>query len=249
MNLGLRLYKLIARITFPHLERMIPLPPVSQRREGLLPLSWVSPYFELSNDTEYLFYRLFLLSAKTMFVLLVLLFADVSLEVGMLVDQVAIDRNKLVIPVAYRNITIFPIIILTLGFYIRIHSSINMERDPVPVAVHPAKYDDEKKSQWVVQSACMVIIIPIVLSFSYVFVFAVARYLNAYNDVLIISAATAFVAAGLSVMTAGMVAHLLLLEKSYHHFDDLKRHLADMIHKRDEKTDKYKKTKNKGTEA
>lgn len=245
MNVILRIFAWAAKTTYPALERMIAIPPVSKRkpRFGLLPIGMFIRDLNISNDTEYLLYISYRISLQFMSLLIAALFIDVSLSLGIFVDAQDFYTAPIIIAHKFRDISILPCLLLTVAFYIRIRLSIDLASAALPIPSHPAFFEDDRQSNWVFRSSIALLAFTVIFAFSSMIVVGVTKYLSIQQSAVGVSIATLFSAFVVFSLPATAVLHMLIIEKAYRYFDNLREHLQVLVKRRDAQTDKYRKTK------
>lgn len=177
--------------------------------------------------------------------IMIIIVIDAFIGLNFFVNQSEYIRSPLALSVAFRDLSILPLAIISLIFYVRIRLSMNLETDTPPITCHQAFYDDCNQGNWVFRSAITLIILPVIVCFSHGSVEAVSGYFGIIENESGVVLATSLIALAVSSAPMFFVMHAVTIEKAYKYFDDFKLHLAEMARERDSKTDKYIKAKNK----
>ncbi|MBS3960944.1 MAG: hypothetical protein KGZ61_03785 [Sandarakinorhabdus sp.] len=250
MSIIFRLCTSTAKKIYPTLERWIPLEPLAERKDGWGPFSinkMCAKLWRIESDSEYLSYKHSIFAFKFMMALYAIVVADAVFGTFLVVEPNGLNEYPMALSTPLRNIAIFPWILITTIFYIRIRLSVDMRTERVPFLAHPAILEEQNKARFFMPVAIALYMISAIPLGGHYFPLAVARYFNqyfdAYHSAPLTLASTAFFALCLAGTSWLFVAAALTLEKSHSHFDDLKDHLSKMIAERDAITDKYRKNK------
>lgn len=223
------------------LVRVIPLPPLEQRTDGLMVhMKALMPSLRLSNEPDYIMASATLLLLKLSVAALLLIILDVSFRVGFLIDPVSFDEKKLLLPIMLRNIMLWPSILICIVFYLRVRLKIDLRNDWIPILGHPGLLSDPNPKNWFKRSVFVVFIGIIMIPFNHLSVFAAARYFRAEDDVGVILCLQILQILAITGAAVFLPMGLLLAEKSYRFFPDLQKQLAVLVAERDQKTDKYR---------
>lgn len=224
------------------LVRLIPLPSVERRKDGLtMPImKRFMPTLRLANDTDYIVAAAAMLTLKLGLAVFLLLIIDVSFRTGIVISPDEFDRNMLILPAIQRNIMLLPIILISTSYYLRIRLVIDIKRSWIPIVGHPALLSDHRPGNWFIRGFFISLISIVLTLFNHIPVFAVARYLNAEGNVAIVIVAQLVQVLAIGGIPAFLIIGIILSEKSYRFFPELQKQLTVLVEERDQLTDKYR---------
>lgn len=230
MNILFRLCVWFAKCIYPTLESLIKIDPPERRSSGVFSslIQRGIPGLNFNNDSDHLIYKQSIVIFSTMVAMAIATVLDAIFSMGLLVNVDVYQREPRSLAIFFRDISVLPWLMITVIFYIRIRFSLNLSSDNIPININPSFYDDETKGNWVIRPLIIIIPFIVLLLHSNAFVFGVVRYFSAEKNTLIIFSSLLFVSIGLSAASLITVMKLLMIEKAYSHFSDLRRQLLEI---------------------
>ncbi|MBN8997701.1 MAG: hypothetical protein J0H94_21035 [Rhizobiales bacterium] len=204
-----------------------PLPPPAMRRNSFLPIQLVHKEFRLTRDCDFLVYRALCVSFVINVILFALLYADVFLKTGILIDPALVADHPLSLLVKLRNLLLAPTFLVMLAFYLRLRLPMNLKDDMIPISMLRTTIEQSPRGAWIRWSLFGVVTFLILPIGSHLAVGRFVAYYHGEHSIrIIILMQLIFQVFGTSCVTMGALTSALLLEKSIRFFpqaqDDLR---------------------------
>ena len=180
----------------------------------------IFPLFDIQRDTDYIIYRLCILSLKATFFVSMLFLMDLSLRTHVLFDDVS-D-----IPARGSQILSCLFALFSVISYLRIRIEMDIHSADVPLFMNTALLADTSRRKWIARAVFVLMGSIFILLNGYEGVYPVARSFGVDEIPAVIVVIWFLLFAVIAVVPAVVVIYCLKIEKIIRSFDDFKRQLS-----------------------
>jgi len=208
-------------------KKIFPLPVPERRVEGIIPLRFVSHFFNLSRDLDYFCYSIFKISFYLGVLVTLILVLDIFLNLNLLITPTYFDQHKYVFISIFSMVTGPLVFLLSILFYLRIRLERNVESIEFTCIVKAYLLQGKTKKTWKRWAFFLPIAGLIMLFASHIFPIGFLHYFNIEENLFFVFLLHFVSLVGIAYGSLLLVYGLLILEAVIRYFPEIKVNFAE----------------------
>lgn len=210
------------------IERIWPLPALEKRQDWLISMKSILPWFRPEQDGEYLCYRLVVTVMVVSTALLGVLLIDLLSKTGLFIDTQAFSKDKLILPVTFSKLIAWPVLALSILFYLRIRFPLNIRDDSIPIIMHRSLLVGYSRKRWLLR--CLIAFFGAYAGIftTHIFVSRFVMHFDKQDNLIFILVTQIVPIVGVSAGAVLLVSYMLVFEKVIRFFPQFDQDLLTM---------------------